>query len=205
MSTSPFSLIPFDSGQAGGGLSLTGHIARQQDRLSIRYILQGPLSSLVLPQTCDQPTRRDGLWESTCFEFFLAVKGMTHYWEFNLSPAGHWNVYRLNGYRQALQPEASYPSLPFLVQRGPADLQLDLDCALPSGIAVTEELEVGICAVIAHRAADSIPPGPLQDGLSYWALSHPGPEPDFHRRDGFCLILPATIPSPGVPGPLACS
>jgi hypothetical protein len=24
---------------------------------------------------------------------------------------------------------------------------------------------------------------------SYWALRHPGPEADFHRRDGFALRL----------------
>jgi len=27
--------------------------------------------------------------------------------------------------------------------------------------------------------------------LEYWALSHPGPEADFHRRDGFSLRLVA--------------
>jgi len=25
---------------------------------------------------------------------------------------------------------------------------------------------------------------------SHWALVHPGPRPDFHRRDGFTLSIP---------------
>lgn len=199
MSTCSFSLSPAEPDHAVEGLSLTGQIARQQDRLSIRYRLHGPITTVVFPLRSDSPSRRDGLWKSTCFEFFLAVKGMDPYWEYNLSPSGHWNVYRLNGYREALKPEASYECLPFQVQRWPADLQLDLECALPIGIAATAELEVGICAVLAHHRDGFIPPGQLQDGLSYWALTHPGPEPDFHRRDGFRLILPATTPSRGAP------
>lgn len=27
--------------------------------------------------------------------------------------------------------------------------------------------------------------------LSYWALRHPGPKPDFHHRQGFALQIPA--------------
>jgi len=30
----------------------------------------------------------------------------------------------------------------------------------------------------------------LRDGrVTYWALSHPGPRPDFHRRDSFLIKL----------------
>ena len=63
----------------------------------------------------DMPARRDRLWEETCFEFFLAVKNSPRYWEFNLSPAGHWNVYRFADYRQGMQEEPAFASLPFSV------------------------------------------------------------------------------------------
>ena len=44
------------------------------------------------------PRRRDRLWEETCLELFLGEEGSERYWEFNLSPAGHWNVYRFEFY-----------------------------------------------------------------------------------------------------------
>jgi hypothetical protein len=55
-------------------------------------------------------------------------------------------------------------------------MELDLGKILPAGGAV----EAGVCAVIRTTAG----------GTSHWALAHPGPRPDFHRREGFALILP---------------
>lgn len=40
-------------------------------------------------------------------------------------------------------------------------------------------LEVGMCCVLEHRNGEK----------SYWALSHPGQQPDFHHPDGFVLEL----------------
>jgi hypothetical protein len=55
-------------------------------------------------------------------------------------------------------------------------MDLDLGKILPAG----ETVEVGVCAVIRTETG----------GTSHWALAHPGPRPDFHRREGFALTLP---------------
>ena len=121
--------------------------------------------------------------------------GEPGYWELNLCPSGHWNLYRLDGYRQGLRPEPAIQAL--LADRqlwkqaaAEADagqhqntlelaIALDLE-ALLGAEARASPLELGVTAVVETN-----------DGaISYWALTHPAAEADFHHRDGFRLELP---------------
>ena len=122
------------------------------DTLTIRYDLRGDLADLVMPAPVDMPARRHGPWEETCFEFFLGVKGYQQYWEFNLSPAGDWNVYRFAGYRQGMAEETAFTSLPFTVRRRPESLRLALELEVGRIISADQPLSVGIAAVIKPRA-----------------------------------------------------
>lgn len=92
-------LRPFGPGPAVDPFSLEGWVGRQGEALRIRYRLRGPLEQLVLGEPSADPQRRDGLWQSTCFEAFLGVVGERQYWELNLSCSGDWNLYRFEGYR----------------------------------------------------------------------------------------------------------
>jgi hypothetical protein len=174
-----FRLLPSDTSSALPGLTLGGSLTRQGKGLTIHYVLAGALEAVRIPPPARPPARCDGLWERTCFEFFLAVPGEESYWEFNLSPSGDWNVYRLAGYRQGLTPEATYPDLEIDIRRESGALHLNLACDLPPPALQHPSLEVAVCAVIEQQ----------NRMLSYWALAHPGPEPDFHRRDGFLITL----------------
>lgn len=179
-----FVLVPFQAGPSPPPaclkeLTLEGRITRNRRSLQIRYALRGPLQEVLIPAPAAVPQRRDGLWESTCLEAFVALPAEEGYWELNLSPAGHWNVYRLEGYRRGLHPEPACPDLPFRLSRGPDTLQLDLAWDLPVEIGPEQPLAVGLTAVIAHR----------DGGISHWALVHPGPAADFHHREGFRLRL----------------
>src|SRR4030042_7193941 len=51
-------------------------------------------------------------------------EGSERYWEFNLSPAGHWNVYRFASYRKEMREEPAFASLPFRVRTEPEALRL---------------------------------------------------------------------------------
>lgn len=175
----PFRLCPFPGEAPPGALHLEGQLTRQGPHLEVRYRLGGPLAELEIPPEAAVPQRRDGLWRGTCLECFLARPADPAYWEVNLSPAGHWNVYRLDGYRQGLAPEAACARPQMRLRRQPARLEVQVQLILPPPLAGAPELEVGVTAVIATRAG----------GLSHWALHHPGPEPDFHRREAFALRL----------------
>ncbi|MBW4577260.1 MAG: DOMON-like domain-containing protein [Aphanothece sp. CMT-3BRIN-NPC111] len=174
-----FSLEPFPTASPVPDLKVTGNIARYSNTLAIRYRLQGNLGELVIPPPVDMPTRKNELWEETCLEFFLAVKNSPGYWEFNLSPAGHWAVYRFAGYRQGMQEEMAFTSLPFSVQNQSNSLSLALEIDLDNIVQASQTLEVAISAVIKHRDGE----------LSYWALAHTGSQADFHQRDSFQVEL----------------
>jgi hypothetical protein len=172
-----FALIPFAPLPPGLDLRISGHIARCGHVLSLSFDLRGRLSAVALPAPVAVPARRYDLWEETCFEFFLGVEAAAGYWEFNLSPAGDWNVYHFAGYRQGMAEAAAFSALPFSVRSGPDSWHLSLEVDLARLVRADQTLEVGIAAVVK-----------LRDGLvSYWALTHPGAEPDFHRRDSFLV------------------
>jgi hypothetical protein len=173
------SLHPFAPGSVPADLRLSGQVERSGERLSLTYRLLGAIASLRIPPPARTPRRMDNLWTATCLECFLAIEGERPYWEFNLSPAGHWNAYALADYRSGLRPEPAYQSLPSRRADDPRRLTLAVDLPLPPAIPAAAPLQLGITAVIEAATGE----------LSYWALAHPGPEPDFHRREGFLLRL----------------
>ena len=172
-----FSLTPFDSNTAPA-IAIKGNIERQHNQLKIEYKLKGALQ-IIIPKQSDSPTRQYDLWEHTCLEFFLGLKDSTRYWEFNLSPAKHWNVFHFLNYRQNIAEEMAFNSLPFKVLLENDSLLLNLEVNLDKIISPESDLEVGITTVVEDR----------QQQLSYWALTHPTKKPDFHHRDSFIIEL----------------
>jgi hypothetical protein len=179
MNSRSFSLQPFPIGGPPPLLQITGHVSRRGQTTTIHYELRDELAAVAMPLPADAPARRHGLWEETCFEFFLGTKNSPQYWEFNLSPAGPWNVYHFADYRQGMAEEVAFASLPFSVQRQPDSWLLTLEVDLTKIIPADQTLEIGISAVIKLREGEA----------TYWALSHPGPQADFHRRDAFICQL----------------
>jgi hypothetical protein len=175
----PQLLVPFDADPAAAPFRLEVTVIRWGASLQLRYDLRGPLERLRLPPPAQAPERRDGLWEGTCFEAFLAESGTEGYRELNLSPAGHWNLYRLDGYRQGLRPDPQIQALPFQVSMAAEHLQLALNLDLTPLDLAQAPLELALTAVLQHG-----------DGsCSFLALTHPGAEADFHLREGFLLRL----------------
>jgi len=176
-----FSLKPFEGEGNGPEVKITGTIVRQTGELSIGCTLQGNLPELAIPAPEKSPERKDRLWEETCLELFLGEEGSDRYWEFHLSPAGHWNVYRFTSYRKEMREEQDFTSLPFRVRKEPEAFRFSLDVGIGKIIPPDRTIEVGVGAIIKTVAGKT----------THWALIHPGPRPDFHRRDGFTLNIPA--------------
>ena len=174
-----FSLQPFYPISPLISLKISGKIARRSNTLALRYSLLGPLAELLIPAMAKIPARKNKLWKETCFELFLAVRRSPTYWEFNLSPAGHWNVYRFAAYRHGMKEEKVFTSMDFTVQRQSESLLLDVEVNLDEIIQEKQSLEIGLSAVIALRGGE----------LTYWALTHGGKQADFHRRDSFVVKL----------------
>ena len=180
MKPRPFTLKPFHVGKDHPDIGIEGTIGRRSNTLSVGYALLGNLSDLVIPAPAESPERKDRLWEETCLELFLGAEDSGRYWEFNLSPAGHWNVYRFTSYRKGMREEPAFASLPFRVRTRPGALRLSVELDIGKLVPKGKAVEAAVCAVLLG----------VEGRKSHWALAHPGFRPDFHRRDGFTLTLP---------------
>ncbi|NES25399.1 MAG: DOMON-like domain-containing protein [Symploca sp. SIO3E6] len=178
MNQQSFALQPFTSTSPLTNCEIVGSITRYNQTLTISYELHCQLTELVIPTLTREPMRKDGLWQETCFEFFVRVKDAPQYWEFNLSPAADWNVYRFAAYRQGMEEEKAFTSLPFSIEQQSNMLRLTLEVDLAELVSANQILEVAISAVVKSKEGE----------VSYWALVHPGSKPDFHHRDSFILI-----------------
>ena len=180
MNPARFFLKPFPGEGNPAGVTIGGSIARRADALSVRCEVRGDLSKVSIPAAAEAPRRKDRLWEETCLELFLGTADSGSYWEFNLSPSGHWNVYRFTRYREGMREEPAITSLAVRRPEGFGGARSHRGIRHREDRPGRQDLAAAVAAVIETT----------DGGKSHWALAHPASRPDFHRRDGFALILP---------------
>ena len=147
--------------------------------LLLRYVLQGDLAALRWPALAP-PGPADGLWQHTCFEAFIGSPTSSAYHEFNFAPNGQWASYAFASERVRSPSAPAIRPLRLARQRQRDTCTLEVALPAPTPAAGPASL-LGLSAVIE-----------TQDGaLSYWALHHPAPQPDFHHRGGWTARLPA--------------
>ena len=171
----PFLLKPFEP---ISDLVISGRVVRSQSSLTVEYTLSGAVAELKVPPATDAaPSRRDHLWENTCFEVFIGLPDSPRYWEVNAAPNGDWNVYRFDDYRQAMVAEPACQAVASSWQPLTKGYYLTLELPTDDWLALDQPLQLGVSTVLKT------------DSISHWALAHPGKEPDFHRRDSFSLAI----------------
>lgn len=179
MTEHSFSLIPFPDTNIPD-LKIIGTISRRTNFLTIHCSLLGQTEEILFPEQSGQPAREDELWKATCFEFFLARPDQPQYWEFNMSPSGDWNVYQMDAYRRiGFREESLIERLSFTVQREPGCVSVDTAMDLNPIIPAEHPIQAGITSII--RTIDG--------RESYWALTHPNSQADFHLRESFIIAL----------------
>lgn len=141
--------------------------------LRLQFELRDPLSrALGGPregQAAGWP-RADGLWQTTCFECFVARACDQGYWEINLSPGSHrWAAYRFESYRTPQPPQPAED----IEMKSVMVTARSLACRLHFGFGFTDVV-LNLTAVVRTAA-----------GNSYFALKHRPERADFHWREGF--------------------
>ncbi len=169
-------LRPFAEAPA---VTVRAAIERRPNELCLRYLLAGDLAALIIPPVRDMPSRRDRLWEYTCLECFFGQPGRPGYREINLSPAGDWNLYAFDDYRQGMREEAAVQELAVTVTTTGDTVALSALLPAAELLPASGAIEAGLCAVLQEQSGRK----------SYWALRHPAAQPDFHDRRGFVLNL----------------
>lgn len=174
-----FSLIPFPAPDIPA-ISLTGRFSFHDSILTVDYVLAGDVEKVSLPPVSLYPGRKDELWKATCFEFFLAIKDRAGYWEFNMSPTGYWNVYRMDAYRRiGFREETAIAQLPYEIKHESDKLSLEISIDISVIIPSEQDLQMAVTAIIQTKDGQE----------TYWALAHPAPHVDFHLRESFILSL----------------
>ena len=179
MTNYEFSLKPFRSEKELNPRRVTGRVSEKDGRLNFNIKILGSLTGLAIPLHESAPERRNRLWEETCFEFFLVLPGDGRYWEFNLSPAGHWNVFCFEKYRQGMQEEAAVHCLPFSIRKDWNMVSLSLGFDLTLLIPLQTHFKMAVSSVLQEQTGQT----------TFWALSHPAANPDFHHRDSFLIVF----------------
>ena len=163
--------------------SIEARVARTRaGTLSLTYTASGLIDRLRVPAP-RAPHIAERLWEHTCFEVFIRVKGETAYHELNFAPSGAWAAFAFGRYREGAVLAGAALAPGIVVRRDAETLTLDatVDLTRLSPRHAGAALALGLSAVIED-----------QDGtLSYWALGHPPGKPDFHHPDACALELDA--------------
>jgi hypothetical protein len=143
--------------------------------ISFRYRVRGELGDLRIPRAAPS-LRADELWRHTCFEAFVKPSAVTRYVELNFAPSSAWAAYSFESYRLGMKPLS--PMKPPSVQTRTSGDELCVDVTLQMK-SLRFDSSVGLSAVIED----------VNGAMSYWALAHPRPKPDFHDAnawaDGF--------------------
>ena len=149
--------------------------------LTLRYELVGDLARLRIPAPSTIPTSADRLWRHTCFEAFIGHAAQSRYREFNFSPSGQWATYDFDAERVRAANPPSLPAPQIRIDRRPDAFVLTAALAAHTlSVSGNAPALLGLTAVVET----------LEGALSYWALAHPNPAPDFHARAGWTERLP---------------
>ena len=172
-----FVLVPFKENnfieQLAGEFELRG------ERISCTWRLTGNLDRIHWPGPCEKPQRKMSLWEHTCFEFFIGTMDSGGYYEFNQSPAGHWNSFSFSGVRTDMAETEALRGIRCVTEmpdRSSASVTAEVGFQAPS----TGPYRVGVSAVIEE----------VSGRYHYFALAHSHGRADFHHRDNHSLVAP---------------
>lgn len=157
----------FDPLQAPSFL-VQADLQRLQGTIQLSFSIAGAIiPGLYIPARVETPAATDDLWKTTCFEVFLQEEGQQSYEEWNFSPSTNWAHYHFHSYRERdLEAECQRPlSLVSHVQGDRLTVLTEIRDSF-----VGKKLHYSLTAVVDTK--------PNQ--LSYWALAHPGPKPEFH-------------------------
>lgn len=147
------------------------------DAILLRYLVSGRPDELLLPEPAP-PLRTDHLWQTTCFEAFIAQSEGTAYLEFNFSPSSQWAAYDFAVYRDPVPINAALrarPEIAWTSEEALLEVSVLFSPRLRSGFT-----RLGLSAIVEEKNGTK----------SFWALRHGADEPDFHDRSCFALTLP---------------
>ena len=188
MRFAPVALHPHPARPAGPlrGLTASGGIG-PGGRMQFEFELHGDLDSIRIEKPAGRPQRRHELWRHTCFECFAAPGADPRYLELNFSTSGDWAAYAFAGYRERRADLGTTRVAVAARNLGREALQVDVEAGLDAAWVAGPDAPPGAAWLLNIAAVIE----DIDGTLSYWAVHHPRPAPDFHDRAGFRVALPS--------------
>lgn len=157
-------------------ISVVGAIEQQGlSTLNIGFWIRDPNQLIIWPELMASHPRQDYLWQNTCFEVFIGVKGEDYYREINLSPSEAWQVYQFEEYRY---PEDMPPQTADDIELNKLkrmhyglNVSLDLSAFMAQHRLKWSDLFLSLSAVLN-----------TSQGEQYYAMQHSSPQADFHNK-----------------------
>ena len=160
--------MEFRLNQYMGNENLIFKIESKADTLKLTYVLPD-INGLVWPDYSGI-LRANKLWSSTCFELFLGSMTQSGYIELNVTPAGDWNCYLFDRYRQGMRRGDAWELIN-------VETHENIFTSIFSGRLKNNHIRIGPAAILQRKSSE----------LSYFALSHPE-QPDFHDSARHVLV-----------------
>jgi hypothetical protein len=171
-------LQPFSENQRNG-FAVECLLNRSDDHLSLLFSITGAVGELVIPDNQRLALRKDKLWCTTCFESFFKVNASPRYWELNVSPGGHWNLYRFSDYRKDMAEETAVSAITSRLSLENNLLSLSISLQISNLVAPEAKMMAGVCCVLESRNGEK----------HYWAITHLRNQPDFHHPGSMCRSM----------------
>lgn len=157
-------------------LTVEGTLILNSNKLSLHFKISGALKSYSFPKK-EKLKRANELWRATCFELFLANSKTKIYYEINISPTLHWNIYRLETYRA--EPKELIVSSEAIIKiredEQSYEINFELEC---KELDLAEFDQYNLAVILLNN----------QNEREFWTIRPMGKSPDFHDRDGFSLL-----------------
>ncbi|WP_309601269.1 DOMON-like domain-containing protein [Sphingomonas sp.] len=153
-------------------VSAVGAVCWFEDkRWRFRYLVEGAHQLVLLDAL--EGDRADQLWQSTCFEAFIAGDAAA-YREYNFAPSGQWATYAFDSPREGMRAAADEAKV--WLEGGETWIAVEAEVSAD----LLPGLPFNLTAVIEESGGTK----------SYWALAHPSGPPNFHDPSCFIARLP---------------
>jgi hypothetical protein len=143
--------------------------------LNVGFWLRDPNQWVIWPDPVADHPRQDYLWQNTCYEIFIGVKGEDYYREINLSPSEAWQVYQFEEYRypEDMPPQQADDIELNELKRTHYGLSVSLDLTefMLKHKLKWSDLFIGLTAVLK-----------TSQGEQLYAMQHSGQHADFHNK-----------------------
>ncbi|AMW79464.1 hypothetical protein AMD27_11600 [Acinetobacter sp. TGL-Y2] len=157
-------------------ISVVGAVEQQGlTSLNVGFWVRDPNQMIIYPDLIAHNPRQDFLWQDTCFEIFIGVRGEDFYREINLSPSEAWQAYQFEEYRypEDMPPQAAFDIGINQLKKTHYGLNVsvDLSAFMMNHKLKWSDMFLGLSAVFKTENADR-----------YYAMQHSSPSADFHNK-----------------------